>query len=99
MSQAHRQSDAGSGHACHFPATIATGGSPNVFVNGKPLMRVGDSYEPHGCSTCPEPSHGRALAMGSGTVFVNGTSAGRIGDAIDCGGKAETGSDDVFVGD
>lgn len=69
-----------------------------MFVNDRPLMRVGDSYEPHGCSTCPEPSHGRSLAVGSGTVFVNGKPAGRVGDAIDCGGNAEAGSENVFIG-
>ena len=95
---AHRQSDIGSGHECHFPPSTATGGSPDVYVNGKPLMRVGDSYQAHGCSSCPEPSHGRALAKGSGTVFVNGRPAGRVADAIDCGGQAENGSEDVTIG-
>ncbi|MEF2074818.1 PAAR domain-containing protein [Consotaella aegiceratis] len=98
MPKAHRQVDIGSGHACHFPPSAATGGSPDVFVNGKPLMRVGDSYEPHACSPCPKPEHGRKLAEGSATVFVNGRPAGRIGDAIDCGGAAETGSPDVEIG-
>lgn len=98
MPPAHRQGDTGSGHACHFPPTTATGGSPNVDVNGKPLMRVGDSYEAHGCSSCPEPAHGRALAVGSGSVFINGKPAGRVGDAIDCGGTAEDGSENVSIG-
>lgn len=40
MQPAHRRSDIGSGHSCHFPPTLATGGSPNIFVNNKPLMRV-----------------------------------------------------------
>lgn len=99
LPSAHRRTDIGSGHSCHFPSTLATGGSPNVFVNNKPLMRVGDAYVSHGCSVCPEPEHGRMLAAGSSTVFVNGLSAGRIGDAIDCGGQAETGSPNVFIGD
>ena len=99
MPEAHRRTDIGSGHGCHFPPSSATGGSPDVFVNGKPLMRVGDSYQPHGCGVCPAGSHGRALAQGSATVFVNGRPAGRIGDAIDCGGQAQTGSADVFIGD
>lgn len=99
MPPAHRKGDIGSGHECHFPPTPATGGSPNVFVNGKPLMRVGDSYAPHGCVVGHAPPHGRALAEGSASVFVNGQPAGRIGDAIDCGGNAEAGSGDVFIGD
>lgn len=98
MPPAHRLGDIGSGHACHFPPTPATGGSPNVFVDGKPLMRVGDPYIPHGCGPCPAPPHGRALAAGSGTVFTNGKPTGRIGDAIDCGGTAATGSGDVIIG-
>ena len=99
MPPAHRRTDIGSGHSCHFPPTLATGGSPNVFVNNKPLMRVGDAYVPHGCPVCPEPVHGRKLAAGSSTVFINGKPAGRIGDAIDCGGQAQTGSANVFIGD
>lgn len=96
MPAAHCRTDIGSGHACHFPPSAATGGSPDVFVNDKPQMRVGDAYVPHGCAPCPQPAHGRALAEGSPTVFVNGRPAGRIGDAIDCGGAAQTGSGDVF---
>ncbi|WP_244473469.1 PAAR domain-containing protein [Rhizobium sp. Leaf262] len=62
-------------------------------------MRVGDSYVPHRCRVCPEPVHGRKLAAGSSTVFINGKPGGRIGDAIDCGGQAQTGSPNVFIGD
>ncbi|WP_150523616.1 PAAR domain-containing protein [Roseibium sediminis] len=96
MPAAHRKGDIGSGHGCHFPPSSATGGSPNVFVNGIPVMRVGDSYAPHGCPACPVPPHGRALAAGSPTVVVNGKAAGRVGDAINCGGSAAAGSGDVF---
>ena len=99
MPPAHRKGDIGSGHGCHFPPSAATGGSPNVFVNGKPLMRVGDSYDPHGCPVCPEAPHGRKVVQGSRSVFVNGLPAARIGDAIDCGGEAQTGSPNVFIGD
>ena len=99
MPPAHRKGDIGSGHACHFPPTPATGGSPNVFVNGRPLMRVGDAYVPHPCVAGHAPPHGRALAEGSATVFVNGQPAGRTGDAIDCGGAASSGSGNVFIGD
>lgn len=91
--------DIGSGHSCHFPPTKAIEGSPNVFVNGKQAVRVGDAYAAHGCPSCPVPSHSRTLAAGSPTVFINGRPAGRIGDAIDCGGVAQTGSDNVFLDD
>ncbi|MGV1873761.1 PAAR domain-containing protein [Agrobacterium rosae] len=61
-------------------------------------MRIGDAYVPHECLTCSEPSHARSLASGSATVFINGKAAGRVGDAIDCGGNAETGSSNVYIG-
>jgi len=99
MPPAHRKADIGSGHGCHFPPSPATEGSPNVFVNGRPLMRVGDPYAPHACVAGHAGPHGRKLAEGSPSVFANGREAGRIGDAIDCGGQAQTGSGDVFIGD
>ncbi|MBO0664504.1 PAAR domain-containing protein [Jiella sp. MQZ9-1] len=99
MPAAHRRGDLGSGHGCHFPPSPATGGSENVFVNGRPLMRVGDSYAPHACVAGHAGPHGRALAEGSRSVFVNGRKAGRLGDAIDCGGTAASASSNVFIGD
>ncbi len=99
MPAATRQGDIGSGHGCHFPETSATGGSATVFVNGKPLMRVGDSYEAHACSAGDAGPHDRALGEGSASVFIEGRPAGRVGDAISCGGAAQTGSEDVFIGD
>ena len=99
MPPAHRRGDIGSGHACHFPPTPATGGSPDVYTNGRNQMRVGDAYVPHPCVVGHAPPHKRALAQGSATVFVNGQPAGRQGDAIDCGGAAQTASGNVFIGD
>lgn len=94
-----RKGDTESGHSCHYPATAATSGSPDVFVNDIPAVRVGDSYAAHGCSSCPAPDHARKQAKGSPTVFINGRPAARIGDAIDCGGQAQTGSGNVFFDD
>jgi uncharacterized Zn-binding protein involved in type VI secretion len=99
MPAAHRKGDIGSGHACHFPPTPAIGGSPDVFVNKRPLMRVGDSYIPHPCAVGHAPPHPRNLAKGSASVFVNGIPAGRKGDAINCGGEAQTASSNVYIGD
>jgi len=99
MPPAHRKGDIGSGHGCHFPPSPATGGSPDVFINGLPAMRVGDSYAAHACAAGHAGPHGRALSSGSASVFINGLPAGRIGDSIDCGGSAATGSPDVFIGD
>lgn len=92
-----RLGDMGSGHACHFPSTPSIEASANVFVNGKGAVRLGDAYGPHACTSCPEPSHSRALSAGSPTVFINGRPAGRIGDAIDCGGTAADGSGNVYL--
>lgn len=94
MPKAVRQGDTGKGHD-RCPPTSATGGSSDVLINGKPAMRVGDAYAPHGCKD--HAVHPRSQAAGSGTVFINGKALARVGDAIDCGGEATSGSDDVFV--
>jgi uncharacterized Zn-binding protein involved in type VI secretion len=96
---AARLGDIGTGHACHFPPTPAVEGSPNVFINDRAAVRVGDAFAPHGCPSCPAPAHPRKLSEGSPTVFYNDRSAGRIGDAIDCGGVDATGSPNVFIGE
>ncbi len=98
MPKAIRIGDKGSGHGCHFPPSLATEGSPDVYVNGIPLVRQGDAYAPHACASCPQPPHSRTLSGGSGSVYINGKPAGRVGDAISCGGSAEAGSDDVSIG-
>jgi uncharacterized Zn-binding protein involved in type VI secretion len=54
---------------------LATG-SPNVFVNGLPFVRVGPDITAGHCYA-PTP-----LASGSLTVNVNGSPAGRSGDPI-----------------
>jgi uncharacterized Zn-binding protein involved in type VI secretion len=99
MPASTRKGDIGSGHGCHFPPTPSVAGSPDVFVNGIPAVRVDDAYAPHGCPACPAGAHGRALAAGSPTVEINGRPAGRIGDAINCGGSVSVGSGDVFFDD
>jgi len=82
---AHRQGDVSGGTAS--PA-IATGGSPNVFINGRPAMREGDAYE-----------DGSTLVEGSKSVFINGKPAGRSLAATSNGGIAFSGSPNVFIGD
>lgn len=98
MPPSTRLGDNGSGHACHFPPTPATGASPDVTIDGIPAVRQGDAYAPHGCPSCPEPPHPRHLSGGSGSVFINDRPAGRVGDPISCGGMAKTGSGTVFIG-
>lgn len=99
MPKATRLGDFGSGHACHFPPTPSIQASPDVFVEKVAIVRQGDAYAPHGCSTCPAPPHARSLAGGSGSVFINGKPAGRVGDAISCGGDAAAGASTVNIGD
>jgi uncharacterized Zn-binding protein involved in type VI secretion len=90
-----RKGDLCTGHGC-FPPRASTGGSGNVYVNGVPVHRQGDSWALHGCNVCPP--HGGALAVGSATVFANGKQLGRIGDPVDCGSSVGNGSGDVFSG-
>ena len=56
-----RVGDMSAGHPHCYPPTPAVSGSPNVFVNGKALCRVGDSI-----------SCGDTMAQGSPNVFAGG---------------------------
>jgi uncharacterized Zn-binding protein involved in type VI secretion len=84
--------------ACPHPATgPATVGSPNVLVNGLPVLRLGDSGV-H--AACCGPNQWKA-AKGSSTVFVNDKPAHRMGDTTShCGGVGNliVGSANVIVG-
>ncbi|NAX31981.1 PaaR repeat-containing protein [Vibrio sp. V37_P2S8PM304] len=95
MSSVTRKGDRCSGHGS-FPSRVSTGGSPNVFINGQAVHRVGDAWASH-CDATPV-CHGGSLAGGSGTVFANGQAVGRVGDAVDCGSSVASGSSDVFCG-
>ena len=99
MPAATRLGDSCSGHEC-FPPRSNTGGSPDVFVNGKPWHRQGDGWSVHTCTHPKKPhgSHGSSLAAGSSTVFVNGMQAGRVGDPVACGSSVASGSSNVFAG-
>ena len=67
-------------------------GSPNVYVENKPIVRIGDMVAPHGKGT-----HGSATMLdGSSDVYVNGMGVCREGDAANCGHVA-TGSSTVFA--
>jgi len=93
MPLVHRKGDATSGHGC-FPPTIPSGWSPDVFVNGKNVVRNGDGIVPHGCPVCPP--HGGSY-VGSHTVFINGKDCQVAGDPISCGDSAAAHSPDVHV--
>lgn len=60
-------------------------GSRDVFINGRPVCRQGDSL-----------SEGRALTEGSKTVFANGYGVGRVGDIVSCSNTMKRGSNNVF---
>ncbi|MDN5248215.1 MAG: PAAR domain-containing protein [Wolbachia endosymbiont of Tyrophagus putrescentiae] len=64
---------------------ICISGSRDVFVNGKPVCRQGDSF-----------TEGKILTNGSKIVFANGFGVGRIGDPVSCGFKVISGSSNVF---
>lgn len=90
-----RLGDISCGHDC-FPPRPNDEGSPNVFVNGKPVHRVGDHWATHCCGpTC----HDGTASSGSGSVFVNGKAICRVGDTISCGDTMCEGSPNVFAGD
>ena len=72
--------------------------SPDVFVNGIGVHRMGDT----GPTNCPHSGTFRSVGHSS-TVFVNGRGVTRIGDStvcIVCGmnGNHTSGSPNVFVG-
>ena len=70
-------------------------GAPTVFVNGRPVVVVGDAVSPHGP---PIPPHiGPVMQTGSSTVSANGIPVCRAGDLANCGHTA-TGSQNVFAG-
>lgn len=100
MPAAARSGDSCAGHGC-FPATPIVAGSGDVFINGKPAARQGDTVLLHACP-CPKMPHGihsRSISAGSSTVSINGKPAARVGDGIGCGGSVSVGSGNVFIGD
>ena len=93
MPGVHRQGDSTSGHGC-WPPTIPSSWSPNVFVNGKAVVRNGDSIVVH---CCPDgPCHGGTY-VGTHTVKVNGMDKQTQGDPISCGDTASCCSPNVIV--
>ncbi len=72
-----------------------TVGSPNVFVNDKAAVRIGDAIEPHGRGSHRNP----VMSTGSNTVFVNNIPLCREGDSANCGHKGAPGSSNVIAAD
>lgn len=81
-------------HTCIGPAVM---GSPDVMVNSRRALRVGDNGI-H--AACCGPNTWVA-AQGSGTVFINSMAAHRMNDKdTHCGGDGRLieGSDNVITG-
>jgi len=96
-----RVGDKTTGHGPYKPRA-ATGGSPNVFINGIAVNRVGDGWAAHGSSPAyrgdPHPGEGNhTTSAGSGTVLANGKGVARIGDPVE-GDTIAAGSPNVFAG-
>lgn len=86
-----RKGDLCSGHGAFMPSALNEG-SPNVFINGLPCGRLGDSYTEH---TDGISYHGRNISSGSSTVFANGIPVARVGDSVSCGSTVAQGSPNV----
>ena len=63
--------------------------SNNLFIH-----RKGDEYDYHTCGD-RHKAYGKTA---SESVFVENLGCRRIDDIVSCGGKAKTGSPDVFAG-
>lgn len=91
--------DAHGGSCCpHTVEGPAKQGSPNVFVNSKAALRVGD---PGVHAACCGPNTWQAV-KGSKSVYINSKPAHRLDDlTIHCGGQGQLieGSDNVLIGD
>lgn len=97
MPGAARQGDPGLIHCS--PWTIA-GGSSDVFINGRPAARIGDSTSLHlkpDADTYCFP-HAPKITQGAATVFINGRPAARRGSAVAGCTRVVGGSSDVEIG-
>lgn len=81
-----------SGHAT-YPPRLPTEWSPNVFANGKNVVRYGDNWQAH---CCPPVCHG-GVSIGGGSVFVNSQVIQIEGDPISCGSVCAEHSGNVFA--
>lgn len=81
---------------CPSPLETATNqGSPNVFINNNPAVRIGDLVAPHRARGCGPDTSG--LTAASGRVFANNLGVGVIGGQYTGDNIITSGSGDVFV--
>lgn len=77
-----------------FGKCVAITGSPNVFWNKKPAVRVGDEFTPYVDS---KGNVTRRFGLtGSATVFVNGKPAMQTGSSITLGDVAGPGEANIL---
>lgn len=97
--QAHAPEDAHHCSECpHSVSGPAAMGSPDVLINDRPAVRVGDSGTHDLCCD----SNSWVAVAGAATLLINDRPAVRAGDATQhCGGSGKLieGSADVDVGD
>ncbi|SEA73011.1 PAAR domain-containing protein [Bizionia paragorgiae] len=87
----------GSNHTClmcsgtipHVGGPVIQG-SPNVFINGKSVARMGDMC------TCVGPPD--VIATGNATVLINGIPIATVGDMTAHGGVLVSGENNVIIG-
>ena len=97
--KSHNPADVHGCPACAHPVTgPAISGSPDVIINNKPALRVGDKGIHAACCG----SNSWEATAGSGSVKINNQAVHRMGDGTQhCGGAGNLteGSTDVLVGD
>jgi uncharacterized Zn-binding protein involved in type VI secretion len=95
-----RLGDKTTGHGPYKPRP-STGASGDVKINNLGVVRVGDTYAPHGGDPAykgdPHPGQIGNASAGSGTVFANNKPITRIGDAVE-GDTVAAGSSNVNAG-
>jgi len=87
--------DTCSGHD-DCPPRKAVEGSPDVFIDGHAVVRVGDLWEEHEGSG--HSKHQGRVQQASEDITVNGLPVVRVGDPLDCGGTVQTGSEGLYAG-
>ena len=75
-----------------FAGGLIVTGSPNVFVNGASVVRIGDTVNSHGDHSTS------SMITCSSKVFVNGVGLCRAGDVASCGDYGTGGSPNTFAG-
>ena len=88
----------GDADVTHCSGMSRAAGSSNVFANGIPVSRQGDSNTGHLLPGSGCPGHSASIAAGSSTVRVNGRGCGRVGDGMSGCTSVASGSPNVFAG-